>query len=263
MGLKDLFKHIMPNSEEKVQKPKKQMNVNAEKKVPNQECTSKDSVNNTSNNTACSTTTLTDNTPGKNNLSTTIPPESKTIIISSKDSEVKNETIKIKPLKNFQLRIFLIENTLELEKMQHRVSQIFENFGTSEFIIINYGSNVRKIDIIEKNDFNKDEFFVDEDLGENACLYDALIEIENIVKKYYLITKELDDKKIFIDSIEIIGIGTGIDNFSNVSEKLAMESFVRVTKLDRVTTKYFCLDEKNIMNPARIGFRSIGVIPKS
>uniref|UniRef100_UPI0025A15F42 hypothetical protein n=1 Tax=Klebsiella pneumoniae TaxID=573 RepID=UPI0025A15F42 len=58
-------------------------------------------------------------------------------------------------------------------------------------------------------------------------------------------------------------IGTGVDNFSTVSEKLAIESFSKTANLEKVTTRYFCLGEQNVVNAATIGFRSIGSIPKS
>ena len=79
----------------------------------------------------------------------------------------------------------------------------------------------------------------------------------------YLKNNKDGDYNLFVNSIDIIGIGTGADNFSSVSDKLAMESFARVEKFDKITTRYFCIDEQYVINAAGIGFRSIGTIPKS
>lgn len=185
--------------------------------------------------------------------------EPRTIIVSSNGSA--NEEIPAQNKQHIKLRIFLIENTKEMEMEKQNISLIFKRFLDSSFIIINYGSIVRKSDIMASSDFDLSKLFEIEDLGDNSCLYNALIELENIVEENYHKFKQEEDVEIYVDSIDIIGIGTGVDNFSTNSEKLAIESFAKTANLEKVTTRYFCLGEQNVVNPAIIGFRSIGSIP--
>lgn len=185
-----------------------------------------------------------------------------TIILPSKEDK-EEVSSKKGYFKSIKLCVFLIENTQKAEKERLKISQIFKKFVDSKFIIINYGSEVRRSTLKEKTDFYNEKFFIDEDLGDNVCLNDALIELENVIEEYYLKNNKDGDYNLFVNSIDIIGIGTGADNFSSVSDKLAMESFARVEKFDKITTRYFCIDEQYVINAAGIGFRSIGTIPKS
>ena len=66
-----------------------------------------------------------------------------------------------------------------------------------------------------------------------------------------------------IDSIEIIGIGTCKDSGSMHLKETAQNSFYQVVSKPKITTKYFCLTEGNMVSAAEMGFRSIGAILRS
>ena len=187
----------------------------------------------------------------------------RTIIVPSEDGNKKTASKATETIKHIKLRIFLIENIKNMETEITKISKIFNRFLDSSFIVINYGSIVRVSSIMESSDFKIENLLITEDLGDNSCLYNALTELGNIVEEYYNKLKQEDDKTICVNAIEIIGIGTGADNFSTVSENLGRESVAKSAKLNNVTTRYFCLDEQYVVNAAVIGFRSIGTIPKT
>ena len=183
-------------------------------------------------------------------------------IIPNVDFEVTN--IKRILAEDAKLTIILVENTEEVAREKEKIEKIVKSLVTTGYIcVINYGSSVRESETVEAKSFNSSELLSLEDLGDTACLFDALIALESVVDKKYKNVEELENKKIRISRVEVIGIGRCIDNCSTSSIETGIESFCRVARRDDVITKYFCLSEESFIAAATIGFRSIGAIARN
>lgn len=176
---------------------------------------------------------------------------------------VKKIYYPIKPYKrlvNKTLIIVLIENTAQVAKEKEKVLQIINTIVKSDLVcFMNYSDVVQESEII---DVTSNTILYDEGTGDRACLFDALVEVEKLVSSKYLVTEEKEKEKIFINNIEIIGIGTCIDNASKTSKEDALNSFLRVSSRQKVITKYYCLTDEYFIKAAEIGFHSIGSISR-
>lgn len=164
-----------------------------------------------------------------------------------------------------KLTVILVENTEDVVKQKDKLEQIVKGLVVSGLVcVINYGKVVREGKIVDAKDFDCRALLYEEFAGNNACLFDALIALENVVKKNYKdIIDETKYKRKRIKSIDIIGIGRCVDNCSISSIQLAIESFSKVVKHRDITSKYFCLSEENFIQAATIGFHSIGAISRN
>lgn len=168
-----------------------------------------------------------------------------------------------KKLINKKLNIILIENTAAVSKEKEKVLQIINRFLNCDLLcIINYTGTVSQSKILEVPE-QPEEMNIDytESDQENACLFDALVEAEKIVSSKYLVTEEMEKERVCVGEIEIIGIGTCTDNCSTSTKEAALEAFFKIgNKRSKISTKYFCITDANVMNAAEIGFHSIGSI---
>lgn len=168
-----------------------------------------------------------------------------------------------KKLVNKKLNIILIENTAAVSKEKGKVLQIINRFLNCDLLcIINYTDTVYQSEILEVPE-QHDQMNIDytENNQENACLFDALVEAEKIVSSKYLVTEDKEKERVCVGEIEIIGIGTCTDNCSTSTKEAALEAFFKiVNKRSKISTKYFCITDANVMNAAEIGFHSIGSI---
>lgn len=161
--------------------------------------------------------------------------------------------------KDVKLTFILIENSAEVLKEKDKLEQIVASLVRTGYVyVINYGSDVRTSELLEAKSLDYSKLLYQEDMGDKACLFDALIALERMVKESYKGIDELKEKHENVDSIDIIGIGRCIDNGSIVSDKVGIEIFSNMSKRHNLMTKYFCLSEENFINAATIGFRSIG-----
>lgn len=176
--------------------------------------------------------------------------------------------IRYKRLVEKKLIVVLIENTTEVAKAKDTLnkiikSKIIESLVSSGVVcIINYGTTVRQREIWEVPTLEDIAFLCDDDIGNNACLYDALVEAESLISKQYINVLEKEQERVKISDFEVIGIGTCKDTCSKASKEFATEKFCEMVRQPKVVTKYFCLTEENFNSAAEIGFRSIGAIFK-
>lgn len=162
------------------------------------------------------------------------------------------------------LAVILIENTKTVVNHKDKVEKIVKSLASNGLVVvINYGSVVRESDKFEAETFDVNELFCKEDIGEKACFFDALLVLDGTIAKYYQKFERIKFKRVKIHKVDVIGIGTGINNASVVNMEKGIESFERVLGLENVTTKYFCINEENFISVAAIGFRSIGAIVRT
>lgn len=162
-----------------------------------------------------------------------------------------------------KLTIIFVENTEEVAKEKNKLEKLVSSIvNTGDILVINYGRIVREGKAVDAKWFDYSELVYEEYAGEDACLYDAIIALEEVVEKNYKATEDNFMKTITtrINSIEIIGIGRCVDKGSITSSEAARQSFWWITRNSDVITKYFCLTEESFVNAAAIGFHSIGAI---
>lgn len=165
---------------------------------------------------------------------------------------------------NAKLTIILIENTAEVAKEEEKLKAIVKKLVQTGYIcVINYGTVVRKGVIAEASDFDSNNLICKEFAGDNACLFDAIDALEEVVNIYYKKTEDVKNKRVRIQSIDVLGIGRCVDNCSITSRQSASEIFGKVAINTDVNTKYFCLTEASFVAAATIGFHSIGAITKN
>lgn len=176
-------------------------------------------------------------------------------------NKAKKTSFVYKKLVEKKLSIILIEDTTLVSQEKTKLVQIIKGLVTEgKACIITYGEDVKQSEVFDVLPNGGIPFPVNEKIGDTACLYDALIEIEKLVSDKHNKTEETDTQRIMISDIEIIGIGTCKDNGSKVSKDEALDAFYKVASKHRVMTKYFCLTEESFMDAAEVGFRSIGAI---
>lgn len=170
-----------------------------------------------------------------------------------------------KQLVSKKLTIVLLEGTAEVAKKKESMMKIIKSLVSSGLlIIINYGSYVTISETFDVSDLNNDSTFsYKEIVSDEKCLYDALVQLETIVNNMYKKIEEKEKEKVMVNSIEIIGIGTGTDNCSKATKKTGVESFYNATNKSGIISKYFCLTEETFIDVAEIGFHSIGSISRN
>ena len=163
-----------------------------------------------------------------------------------------------------KLTVVLIENSAMVAKQKEDLKKIVESLVNTGFVsLINYGGSIRIMEKVEAAIFECSEILNEEDIGEEACFYDALVALEDVVNHNYNMIEHHGFKRYRIAKVEVIGIGRAIDNFSAYSMEKGIEAFKKVASHTNVTTKYFCLSEKDFIHAATIGFRSIGAIRRT
>lgn len=166
-----------------------------------------------------------------------------------------------KRLVSKKLTILLVENTSKVANEKEILTKIIKSLVTDGLVsVIYYGSSVNQTEIVDFFAFNNSMFWCDNNTSDMACLYDALVKLEDIVSKKYMVVEENETEKVRIDKIEVIGIGTCKDNCSITSKEKGIDCFCQILNKPNITTKYFCLTEETFMDAAEIGFRSIGAI---
>ena len=165
-----------------------------------------------------------------------------------------------KPIKDTNLTIIFLENTSEVSKQINNLNKIVKSIKNGFVCIINYGSRVMQTELFEVSNIKNCELLVEDDIGDKSCLFNALVELENIVFSSYYKVLETEFERVRIKKIEVIGIGRCIDNCSTVSKEIGIKYFSRVSKNPNIVTKYFTLTEESFIQAATIGFRSIGAI---
>lgn len=161
------------------------------------------------------------------------------------------------------LTILLIENTEKVGQQKEKVLQLVNSYvKLSDLLyIMNYRDIVQECEMIDLTSGQPIIFF-EEGICDKSCFFDAILELEKLVLSKYLITETIGKEEVRIDSIEIVGIGTGTDNASITLKEQALESFSRISLRQKVTTKYYCLEDQYFLGPAEMGFHSIGSISR-
>ncbi len=164
-----------------------------------------------------------------------------------------------------KLTILLLENTLEVNTEKENLMKIIKKFSESGLlVVINYGKCVNVSETFDVSVSREDiNISYIEATGNETCLYDALVELENVIKGKYMKIEETEKEKINVGTIEIIGVGTCKDNCSKVSKETGINCFYNAINKPDVVTKYYCLTSETLINAAEVGFRSIGAISRN
>ena len=188
----------------------------------------------------------------------------------SKDENMKRkkshlDSIWLRPkVEKKKLTIICLENTKKsMEAKDIILKIIYKLISTDLICVITYGSTV-KVEMVKKvRDFDYKKLLYMDDMNGDACLFDALKILADVVSIAY--KKVLDDKsginQYKIETIDVIGIGSGLDRGSKTKREEAIKSFDEILLNKDVETKYFCFSENNFKEVASIGFRSIGAFP--
>lgn len=171
--------------------------------------------------------------------------------------------ISYKPLENKQLSIIVIENSEETNKIKNMISTIVGSYGSNEkniTCVVNYGSMIHFSELIDPKSLKDLPALVENDIGSSARFYDAFCALSDLISAKKKSIEDDKSKRININSIEILGIGTCKDVGSTHSKVEAISAFDEIIKDSTVTTKYFCLTEDGFKEAAEFGFKSIGSI---
>ncbi len=167
-----------------------------------------------------------------------------------------------KQLREIKMTILLLENSVDVSKVNDTVLQINKKFMTSDIAaVIRFGDKVET----KKRNTTK---FTDEDMqcspeaNTDVAFYDALVEVACIINKYHMKTSETETAKEKISSVDVIGIGTCRDTCSILPKDFCIREFNNAIKKENITTRFYCLTEDSFLDAAEVGFRSIGSISK-
>lgn len=200
-----------------------------------------------------------------NTIKKEIPSGSNTIIKDEKTNIEKSQNKEISVIPKIiskKLTVILLENTQNALNMKQDILKIINKLLTDDFIcIINYSNQIKIEKICKVEDFKNEELLKEDLISDKAIFYNALTKLEDFVSTNYKSTQKYNDEIYKIDSIEIIGIGTGLDKGSIISKELATYYFNEIINVGNFESKYFCFTEDSVAEVAAIGFHSIGTFP--
>lgn len=164
-----------------------------------------------------------------------------------------------------KLTIVLLENTKKSIEEKATILKIIHRLVSTDLIcVITYGDDVNVYKVKKVSEFSDEKLLDMDNVTENACcLYDALITLNKVVTIAY--KRELNEDfgidRYKIDSIDIIGIGSGLNVGSKTKIEEAIKCFDKILEKKDIDTKYFCFSEDTFKDVALLGFRSIGAFP--
>ena len=168
----------------------------------------------------------------------------------------------VPPIVDKKLTIVMVEHTDELAKYKAVIEKIITSFNQGSRMIgcILYGEEVLISNFTLKEIFFSrplEELTFEKSASLGVRFFDA---IEVMAKSIASLPKiyEIEGKKYKVSDIEIIGIGTGIDIKSKNTQFLANVYFDNA--LSKYSSKYFCINDEQMVNVASLGFRSIGFL---
>lgn len=188
--------------------------------------------------------------------------DGKNIVLPRKRFEYRPYIPYVPPVVDKKLTIVMVEHTEELAEYRAVIEKIIASFnqGSRMMGCILYGEEVFISNFMLRETFfshSLEEMTFDKPASLGVRFFDA---IEVMVKSIASIPRiyEIEGKKYKVNEIEIIGIGTGSDFQSKNTQFLA--SVYLDSALKKYSSKYFCINDEQMVNVASLGFRSIGYL---
>lgn len=124
--------------------------------------------------------------------------------------------------------------------------------------IVLYGKSIKYTEIEKFEDIKDQKISFDGEANTNICpLYKAIMKVDEIISIESMKTIEDENVRYVINEIEVVGIGRCVDRGSFILEDIPKKTFKSMTDKPDVKAKYYCIDEKYVVNAADFGFRSI------
>lgn len=168
--------------------------------------------------------------------------------------------------------ILAVENTAKIhaykEEVLKLINRIVEDNKSELFLFLRVGNENKYFDVLSTNDLETEKLpdcllFSDDSCSDNVKLADALTHISDFVNDYLNKFKyiSLKGKNYIADSVRVIFIGTGLTDEDALNTIRASEALnvLRATKNVKAI-KYFCINDKDAINAALVGFPIIGHI---
>lgn len=171
--------------------------------------------------------------------------------------------VSYKTLENKKFYVILVENSEEIDKIKDMISAIIGNYVVDEkslTCIVNYGGVLHFSEPLALKDLTSLPVLVENDIGILARLYDALCALKTLIDSKKKSIEDDKTKRVIVNSIDILCIGTCRDVGSKHSKDEAIAAFDEIIRDSTVTTKYICLTEDGFKEAAEFGFKSIGSI---
>lgn len=166
--------------------------------------------------------------------------------------------------------ILAIENTSKVREYKEIVlkiiSKIIEDNKDSMFAIFRMGCHpkyfgILPYDIIQKNQIKERVLKETDEQDKSGFLYEVLKYVKHIINKNKISFNriEVEDIEYEITGYNIVFLGTA--NFESSTNELSAEILKELKSNKKINSiKYFCIDDKNTINAASIGFPLIGHI---
>lgn len=155
-----------------------------------------------------------------------------------------------------KLVILLIEDTESVAKYKASILEKINEISSDCLIcLILYGKRLQYTKIVNMIRNRNISFHNNSDDG-NCLLYKAIMRLNEVVEEAQKLV-DVNIERYNITSIEIIGIGRCIDKGSVILEDIAKQVFSTIISQPNVKARYFCIEDKYIVNAANLGFRSI------
>lgn len=181
-----------------------------------------------------------------------------------KTNMCKQESFFFKKTVDKSLTVIIVEDTEETVKKREELLKIINMRVRSDVIcIVRYGNTVSIEKVQENNEFNRNNVFSrQKQNSDTVCFFDAIKIVESIAEVCkYKVYEENGWEKKKIQSIDIIGIGTGKEYGSKTDFTQAIKSLNKINEKN-IETKYFCLEDTYLSGLASLGFRSVGIFHK-
>ena len=206
-----------------------------------------------------------------------MPPHENGVVLDSKFEQRGYEKGKksytpyyYKPVEKQNVIIFVLENRHEVSARKNEIigllKRIVDKNNTSLFWFLKLGNDEEFYDILDYSDINKKEIL--ENMLSAQDKNEAKVDMEKALTTindfFHALTLKLGnfefkEKKYDIQNISIIFIGTA--DYDLKSKKEIIHKFRLIKKFGRIKTiKYFCMEDKETVNAAMLGFPVIGHI---
>lgn len=197
--------------------------------------------------------------------------EKKEIVPKNPTKEPTFYEIIRKPIyKSLNLAFILVEENFEMNEKSKEIKEIISNMLNNRkdaaFILISYGADIKIYDILTSNSINKESTigkivsFVNtcKDVDLLAAIGYVLQFIENVKCNDDLL--EVNAEKFKINSFNVITIGTGKSNGILIDKNEIMKIIDILSNKYSVNMKYFCINDVETVEAAKLGFGLIGHI---
>ena len=168
--------------------------------------------------------------------------------------------------------VFVVENTSKVNNYKAQILSLINKISNDNdsalFLFLKAGNNKKFYNVLDLKTIDEDKIIdsllsVENDSCDEVDYVEVLKHINDFLVSLTVNLGELEykEKKYDVQNISIIFIGTS-DYYGDDESKVEISRLIRTIKVNKKTKtiKYFCMEDKETINAAMLGFPVVGHI---